>query len=97
MAIRHMKLEPVFGVMAEFANSIQKAGHQIAGRGLYYVLHLGDQAVQFVDEMAGRGLNLRAFPNGAIAVAPPVDITVVELESQLQKLTNALARLAECH
>ena len=93
MAIRQMELGPVFRIMASFAQSVRQTGHQIAGRGLYYVLQLGGRATQLVEDMAARGLDLRAFPNGAIAIAPPVDITVGELESQLQTLTHALNRL----
>ena len=92
MAIRRMELEPAFEIMTSFAKSVEQAGYQIAGRGLYYVLHLNSGATQFVDELAAQGLNLRAFPNGTVAIAPPVDITVVELESQLKKLTTALNR-----
>lgn len=49
------------------------AGFSSSGVGLYRVLSLGDRASSIVDGLRSRGIRVRAYPGGQVAIAPALD------------------------
>jgi 4-aminobutyrate aminotransferase-like enzyme/GNAT superfamily N-acetyltransferase len=50
-----------------------KAGLEVAGRGLYRVVHAGEQAGALVERLEAAGIRVRAYPGGRLAIAPALD------------------------
>ncbi|MBL4634545.1 MAG: hypothetical protein JKY56_11770, partial [Kofleriaceae bacterium] len=52
---------------------IAGAGMKVRGTGLYRVIEAGARAEQLLEALSERGLQLRSFPGGKLAVIPCLD------------------------
>lgn len=70
--------------------ALEHARLPVRGAGLYKVLDAGDRAVGIERGLAERGFRVRRFPNGAVAVVPPLDLP----DSEIGRLGRALDELS---
>ncbi|MBW2462205.1 MAG: aminotransferase class III-fold pyridoxal phosphate-dependent enzyme, partial [Deltaproteobacteria bacterium] len=67
------------------------AGLEVLGAGLYRVVHAGERTPAIVAALLARGQRVLAFPNGAFAIAPPLDAGGEVAEAFGEALQEALA------
>jgi acetylornithine/succinyldiaminopimelate/putrescine aminotransferase len=84
-AARHID---VVGASAALDEAL--AGRQVYGVGLYRVLHAGERANDLASALLERGIRVRTYPNGRLAIVPGLDVA----KEHAERLGEALRELA---
>ena len=97
MAIRQLDHAQAVRNMDRVCERLESAGRVIHGRGLYRVLEVGAAAADIARLLGERGLRVRAFANGSIAMIPPLDFSAEDAEAGLAVLMSGLAPTQNAH
>lgn len=76
--------------MVEALSPAVAAGVMAQGKGLYWALHVGDRTSRLIQALRGI-VRLRGFPNGHVAVCPPLDASKTDFDA----LKSAVAKFLE--
>jgi 4-aminobutyrate aminotransferase-like enzyme/GNAT superfamily N-acetyltransferase len=78
---------------AEALEPARERGHEVRGLGLYRVIDVGagERAKDIARGLLGEGFRVRAFPNGHVAVVPPLDLGGDAAASFRKALAEVLA------
>ena len=85
-AARHIDVARGSSALDKALAPARAAGIVSRGLGLYRVLDAGARAADLCDGLRRRGVALRRFPTGHVAVVPPLDLA----EESAQRLGAAL-------
>lgn len=86
-ALRRIDARAGIQAMDDAMGIARQQGFDASGLGAYRVIRAGERAQQLVDHLASRGVHVRQFTGGRLAIIPPMD--------QLEAACNALGRALE--
>ncbi len=88
------------GIGASRASGVSDGGPEVRGTGLWYALDLGEGAGVSAKDAAlaalGRGLVVNPVTATALRLAPPLVVTVEEVDEAIARLAGALEEVGAC-
>jgi acetylornithine/succinyldiaminopimelate/putrescine aminotransferase len=90
MASRHIDRQPAVERLDTFAEQLTERGYPTRGMGLYRVVDLGQPSGPIVAALATKGVQVRGLPNQRIALIPPLDIQLDELNRIIGQISAIL-------
>ncbi len=85
-AARKVDIEAGARALEEALSSVRSRGIEVRGMGLYRVIAAGEKAQSIADALRAKGILVKPYPGGNLAIAPALDRAVEDSE----KLKEAL-------
>ena len=93
MATRKIHRSKPAKVLDTLASRLSDLGYTTYGQGFYRVIHLEQSPWGVREKLKASGLIARAFPNGTIALIPPLDITEEEMQWAADQILAVFSNL----
>ncbi|MEE2789701.1 MAG: aminotransferase class III-fold pyridoxal phosphate-dependent enzyme [Myxococcota bacterium] len=89
-ALRLGAHDHAYAIFEPVVDAVRALGYTARGTGLYALFEAGESAEAIANNLQQRGLAVRSFPNGMIALVPPFDITTADADRAIDILQTTL-------